>query len=64
MSEHRRTYRRVTKALRLAQSGEADSILAAAKEILATRMSHGDALTPRFPEITLIESYAKNHFSL
>ena len=45
MSEHRRTYRRVTKAIRLAQSGEADSIVAAAKEILATRMSHGDALS-------------------
>lgn len=45
MSEHRRAYRRVTKALRLAQSGEADSIVAAAKEILATRIKHGDALS-------------------
>ncbi len=44
MSDHRRAYRRVTKALRLAQSGEADSIVAAAKEILATRMMHGDIL--------------------
>jgi len=45
MSEHRRGYRRVTKALRLAQSGEADSIVAAAKEILSTRIKHGDALS-------------------
>ena len=45
MSEHRRAYCRVTKALRLAQSGEADSIVAAAKEILATRIKHGDALS-------------------
>lgn len=44
MSDHRRAYRRVTKALRLAQSGEADSIVAAAKEILATRIKHGNAL--------------------
>ena len=44
MSEHRRTSRRVTKALRLAQSGEADSIVAAAKEILSTRIKHGDVL--------------------
>lgn len=44
MSEHRRTYRRITKAIRLAQSGEADSIVAAAKEILATRMTHGETL--------------------
>ena len=44
MSDHRRSYRRVTKAIRLAQSGEADSIVAAAKEILATRMTHGEAL--------------------
>ncbi len=39
-----RTYRRLNKALRLALSGEADSVLAAAQEILATRMKHGDAL--------------------
>jgi len=45
MSEHRRAYRRVAKALRLAQSGEADSIVAAAKEILSTRIKHGDALS-------------------
>lgn len=44
MSEHRRTYRRITKAIRLAQSGEADSIVAAAKEILATRLTHGNTL--------------------
>ena len=44
MSEHKRAYRRVTKALRLAQSGEADSIVAAAKEILSTRIKHGDVL--------------------
>ena len=40
----KRTYRRMNKAIRLAQSGEADSVLAAAHEILATRMKHGDAL--------------------
>ena len=39
-----RTYRRMNKAIRLAHSGEADSVLAAAHEILATRMKHGDAL--------------------
>lgn len=44
MSDHRRNYRRITKAIRLAQSGEADSIVAAAKEILATRMTHGATL--------------------
>lgn len=44
MSEHRRTYRRITNAIRLAQSGEADSIVAAAKEILATRMTLGSTL--------------------
>jgi DNA repair protein RadC len=40
----KRTYRRMNKAIRLAHSGEADSVLAAAHEILATRMKHGDAL--------------------
>ena len=40
----KRTYRRMNKAVRLAQSGEAQSILTAAHEILATRMKHGDAL--------------------
>ena len=40
----KRTYRRMNKAIRLAHSGEADSVLAAAHEILATRMTHGDAL--------------------
>ncbi len=39
-----KNYRRVNKAIRLAQSGEADSIIAAAQEILSTRMKHGDAL--------------------
>lgn len=46
MSDHRRAYRRVTKALRLAQFGEVDSIVSAAKEILATRIKHGVALSP------------------
>ena len=40
----KRTYRRMNKAIRLAQSGEAQSVLAAAHERLATRMKHGDAL--------------------
>ena len=40
----KRTYRRMNKAIRLAQSGEAQSILTAAHEILATRIKHGDAL--------------------
>jgi len=40
----KRTYRRMNKAIRLAQSGEAQSVLAAAHEILATRIKHGDAL--------------------
>src|SRR5450759_1328955 len=35
---------RMNKAIRLAHSGEADSVLAAAHEILATRMKHGEAL--------------------
>ncbi len=39
-----RAYRRLNKALRLALSGEADSVLSAAQEILATRMKHGDVL--------------------
>ena len=39
-----RTYRRMNKAIRLAHSGDADSVLAAATEILATRIRHGDAL--------------------
>ena len=34
----------MNKAIRLAHSGEADSVLAAAHEILATRMMHGNAL--------------------
>jgi DNA repair protein RadC len=39
-----RTFRRLNRALRLALSGEADCVLAAAQEILATRIKHGDAL--------------------
>ncbi len=39
-----KNHRRLNKALRLAQSGEADSVLVAAQEILATRMRHEDAL--------------------
>lgn len=39
-----KTYRRMNKALRLAHSGEAENILAAAQAILSTRMKHGDAL--------------------
>ena len=39
-----RTYRRMNKALRLAQSGEAESVLAAAQAILAIRMKHSHAL--------------------
>jgi len=39
-----RTYRRMYKAIRLATSNEADNILAAAREILATRLTHGNAL--------------------
>ena len=38
-------YRRLNRAIRLAQSGEAESVLSAAKEILATRIKHGDALS-------------------
>lgn len=45
MPNIRKTYRRIHRALRLAQSGEAESVLSAAREILATRMKHGDALT-------------------
>ena len=40
-----RTYRRMNKALRLAQSGEADDVLAAARAILEARMKHSDALS-------------------
>ena len=39
-----KTYRRMNKAIRLAQSGEADGVLAAAQEILSTRMKTGDSL--------------------
>lgn len=39
-----KTYRRLNRAIRLAQSGEAQDVLRAAHEILATRMTHGDAL--------------------
>ena len=34
----------MNKAIRLATSGEADNVLAAAREILATRLTHGNAL--------------------
>jgi len=40
-----RTYCRLNKALRLAVSGEAQSILVAAREILSTRIKHGDVLS-------------------
>jgi DNA repair protein RadC len=40
-----RVYRRMNKALRLAHSSEADDVLAAAQEILATRLKHSDALS-------------------
>ena len=39
-----KAYRRMNKALRLAQSGEAESVLAAAQEILSTRIKHRDVL--------------------
>jgi len=39
-----KTFRRLNRAIRLAISGEAYRILAAAHEILATRMTHGDVL--------------------
>ena len=39
-----KTYRRINKALRLAQSAEAETVLAAAQEILSTRIKHGTAL--------------------
>jgi DNA repair protein RadC len=40
-----KTYRRMNKAIRLALSGDADGILAAAHEILAARISSGNALS-------------------
>lgn len=39
-----KTYRRLNRAIRLALSGEADRVLSAAREILATRIAHGDML--------------------
>jgi DNA repair protein RadC len=39
-----RTYRRLNRALRLAHSAEAQDVLSAAREILATRIRHGDVL--------------------
>ena len=39
------TYRRINKAIRLAQSGEAESVINAARQIMDARMRHGDALT-------------------
>ena len=45
MNTRRRKHdRRINKALRLAHSGAAESVIAAAKEILATRIKHRDAL--------------------
>ena len=35
-----KTYRRLNRAIRLALSAEADNVLAAAREILATRIRH------------------------
>ena len=40
-----RTYRRLNRAIRLAHSAEAQDVLAAAREILATRIAHGDVLS-------------------
>jgi len=42
---HEKTYRRINKAIRLAQSGEADDVLAAALEILEARMKHAYSLS-------------------
>lgn len=39
-----KTYRRLNRAIRLARSAEAQDVLAAAREILATRIRHGDVL--------------------
>jgi DNA repair protein RadC len=39
-----RHYRRMNKALRLAQSGEANHVLDAAQAILEARMKHADSL--------------------
>jgi DNA repair protein RadC len=39
-----RTYRRMNKAIRLAQSGQADNVIAAALKILEARMRHGGTL--------------------
>ncbi len=39
-----KTFRRLNRAIRLAMSAEAQDVLAAAREILATRMTHGDVL--------------------
>ena len=40
-----KTHRRMNKAIRLALSGDAEGILAAAHEILSTRISNGNALS-------------------
>jgi DNA repair protein RadC len=40
-----RTYRRLNRAIRLAHSAEAQDVLSAAREILATRIRHGDVLS-------------------
>ena len=39
-----KAYRRLNRAIRLAHSAEAQNVLAAAREILATRIAHGDVL--------------------
>ena len=39
-----KTYRRLNRAIRLAHSAEAQDVLSAAREILATRIRHGDVL--------------------
>ena len=40
-----KTHRRMNKAIRLALSGDAEGILAAAHEILSTRIRNGNALS-------------------
>jgi hypothetical protein len=48
-----RTHRRINKALCLAQSGDAENVLAAALEILSTRIKHGDAMNSPSVELWL-----------
>jgi DNA repair protein RadC len=40
-----RNHRRLNRAIRLAHSAEAQDVLSAAREILATRIAHGDVLS-------------------